>query len=131
MKYHSDGSLPAHGQVFVFGSNTAGIHGAGAAVAALRYGARWGIGYGRMGQSYAIPTKNRKLQTLPFEQVRRHVHAFLDYARSRPGEEFFITRIGCGYAGYKDKKIAPLFGAASPNCSVAVEWRQYIEDVRV
>lgn len=31
MKFHRDGTLPQNGEVFVFGSNLAGIHGAGAA----------------------------------------------------------------------------------------------------
>lgn len=46
-------------QVFVFGSNPEGIHGAGAAkVAVDHYGARLGMGRGHMGQSYGLVTKN-------------------------------------------------------------------------
>jgi hypothetical protein len=46
-------------QVFVFGSNPEGIHGAGAAkVAANHYGAIMGMGRGHMGQSYGLVTKN-------------------------------------------------------------------------
>ena len=46
-------------QVFVFGSNPEGIHGAGAAkVAANHYGAIMGRGRGHMGQSYGLVTKN-------------------------------------------------------------------------
>lgn len=131
MKYHSDGSLPTHGEVFVFGSNLAGIHGKGAALAALRFGARWGVGTGRMWQSYAIPTKDSNLRPLRFEVIRRHIHAFLDYAMAHPDEEFFVTRVGCGLSRYDDRVIAPLFGVAPPNCSFAEQWRKYIEDVRI
>ena len=43
--------------IFVFGSNLAGRHGAGSALhAAKRYGAQRGIGEGRTGDAYAIPT---------------------------------------------------------------------------
>jgi len=46
-------------EVFTFGSNPEGIHGAGAArVAANNYGAIMGKGRGHMGQSYGLVTKN-------------------------------------------------------------------------
>ncbi len=44
-------------EVFVFGSNLAGMHAGGAArVAYERFGAVMGQGVGMQGQSYAIPT---------------------------------------------------------------------------
>ena len=44
-------------EIFVFGSNLAGMHGGGAArFAYKRFGAVWGQGVGLQGQSYAIPT---------------------------------------------------------------------------
>lgn len=46
--------------VFVFGSNPEGRHGAGAAKAALQFGAKYGIGRGLQGQTYALVTKNLK-----------------------------------------------------------------------
>ena len=46
------------GTIFVFGSNLAGIHGGGAArVAFKQYGAKWGVGEGRTGDSGFL-TKN-------------------------------------------------------------------------
>lgn len=46
-----------HEVIFVFGSNLAGRHGLGAArTALLEYGASYGVGEGRTGRSYAIPT---------------------------------------------------------------------------
>ena len=52
-------------QIFVFGSNEAGIHGAGAArLANKKFGAMWGVGFGLTGQSYAIPTKDLQINTL-------------------------------------------------------------------
>lgn len=43
MKFHTDGTLPMAGDIFVFGSNLAGRHGAGAAkVAAAQFGAKFG-----------------------------------------------------------------------------------------
>ncbi len=46
--------------VFVFGSNPEGRHGAGAAKAALKFGAKYGVGRGLQGQTYALVTKNLK-----------------------------------------------------------------------
>ena len=46
--------------VFVFGSNPEGRHGAGAAKAALEFGAKYGVGRGLQGQTYALVTKNLK-----------------------------------------------------------------------
>ena len=44
-------------EIFVFGSNLAGMHGGGAArIARLHFGAVMGKGVGLQGQSYAIPT---------------------------------------------------------------------------
>ena len=68
-------------QVFVFGSNEAGLHGAGAArVAYEKHGARWGKGFGHYGNSFAIPTKNLNIETLELNTIRKYVEAFLQYA---------------------------------------------------
>lgn len=45
-------------QIFVFGSNPQGRHGAGAAKAAMSFGAKYGVGRGLQGQTYALITKN-------------------------------------------------------------------------
>jgi len=71
--------------VFVFGSNLAGIHGAGSARHAVRHhGAVYGVGIGRQGNSYAIPTKDRYLRVLPLTEIKKHVEEFLQYASRLP-----------------------------------------------
>lgn len=68
-------------EIFVFGSNLAGRHGKGAALYAREhYGAVYGVGVGPTGSAYAIPTKDGKLRTLPLDQIKKHVDAFLAYA---------------------------------------------------
>lgn len=130
--FHVDGSLPASGDVWVFGSNLAGRHGAGAAkVAREAFGAQPGVGAGPTGQCYAIPTKDGRngadlkdpVQTLPIHEVRAHVAAFLGYAKAHPELRFFVTRVGCGRAGWTDAEMAPLFRGAPSNCSFATEWQ--------
>lgn len=98
-------------EIFVFGSNLAGIHGAGAAkLAKEKFGARNGISNGLQGQSYAIPTKDEHLTTLTRKRIEIFVGYFLWFASvRRPDLTFLVTEIGCGLAGYEPKDIAPLF----------------------
>lgn len=51
-------------EVFVFGSNESGIHGAGAAKTALKWGAILGQPEGLQGKTYAIPTKSKDIKKL-------------------------------------------------------------------
>jgi hypothetical protein len=114
--------------IFVFGSNfLAGRHGAGAAYTArMQHGAIYGQGDGRQGNSFAIPTKDHYLITLPLELIDDYVKKFLNYARANTAETFQITRIGCGLAGYKDHQIAPMFKDAPPNCKLPKEWKEIL-----
>ncbi|VOH55989.1 hypothetical protein MIJ3_00375 [Pseudomonas phage vB_PaeM_MIJ3] len=115
--------------IFVFGSNEAGRHGAGAAKFALqRKGAIYGIGVGHHGQSYAIPTKDHNIITLPYADIEKYVKQFLEYAKNNPQLQFQVTRIGCGLAGFTDNEIAPLFVTASDNCYFDSAWSPYLPD---
>lgn len=94
--------------VFVFGSNLQGMHGGGAARVARRlFGAVMGQGVGMQGQSYAIPTMQGGVET-----IKPYVDQFIDYARECDQNTFWVTRIGCGIAGFTDEEIAPLFDEA-------------------
>jgi len=97
-------------EVFVFGSNLAGRHGAGAALTAKDvFGAEPGIGYGPTGRCFAIPTKDYQLRSLPLQIIGAFVADFLKYARANKNTWFVVTPIGCGLAGYKPEQIAPMF----------------------
>ena len=126
-KFHKDGSLPLRNTIFVFGSNLAGIHGAGAANQALKYGAKWGKGIGVNGLTYAIPTKDFDIQTLPIENIIPYIERFKKVTLEFPTIQFFVTRIGCGLAGFKDWEIATLFIGCGDNCSFAEQWKPYIK----
>lgn len=111
-------------RVFVFGSNQLGRHGRGAAADAVRFhGAVAGIGSGPFGESYAIPTKDRDLRPLPLCAIAESVRAFKDFAAAHPAQEFEVTRLGCGLAGYADTEIAPLFADAPVNCVLPFLWQ--------
>ncbi len=91
--------------IFVFGSNLAGHHAGGAArVARQKFGAISGQGVGLQGQSYAIPTMQGGVET-----IRPYVDDFIEFASNCDQNTFYVTRIGCGIAGFKDEEIAPLF----------------------
>ena len=97
-------------EIFVFGSNLAGIHGAGAAkLACEKFGAIFGKGEGLYGQAYAFPTKDYHINTLPTEDIEISVNN-LRYAAELYSEyDFLVTEVGCGLAGFNVKQIAPLF----------------------
>ena len=95
-------------EVFVFGSNLAGMHGGGAArIARLHFGAVMGKGVGLQGQSYAIPTMQGGVET-----IRPYVNKFIAYAKRHPEKHFLVPPIGCGIAGFEAEDIAPLFEKA-------------------
>lgn len=95
-------------EIFVFGSNLQGIHAGGAARTAYRkFGAVMGQGTGIQGQSYAIPTMQGGVDT-----IRPYVDEFIKLAEEWDQTTFYVTRIGCGIAGFTDEEIAPLFDKA-------------------
>lgn len=114
--------------IFVFGSNLSGIHGAGAARAAMdKHGAIWKQAIGLQGNSYAIPTKaHNVIDTLPIDDIRVYVNAFIEFAKIHPEMMFEVTRIGCGLAGYKPSDIAPLFKGAPANCIMPEDFKPWL-----
>ena len=91
--------------IFVFGSNLAGNHAGGAArIARQKFGAIPGQGVGLQGQSYAIPTMQGGVET-----IKPYVDDFIEFASDCDQNTFYVTRIGCGIAGFRDEEIAPLF----------------------
>ena len=100
-------------EVFVFGSNLAGKHEAGAAkLAHDSFGAQYGYGKGMTGKSYAIPTKDKDLRVLFLKEIRPYVEEFIEYAKLHSDIHFLVTKVGCGLAGYTVRDIAPMFAKA-------------------
>ena len=112
-------------EIFVFGSNLAGMHGGGAArIARLHFGAVMGKGVGLQGQSYAIPTMQGGVET-----IRPYVEEFIIFAHQHPELHFLVTPIGCGIAGFEAEDIAPLFKKAKEmkNISLPESFWEVIE----
>lgn len=130
-QFHPDNIIPTGDWIFVFGSNEAGRHGKGTAkVARIDFRAEYGVGRGRTGQAYAIPTKDTQLRVLPIRAIEPAVREFISYAKTHPELNFFVTRVGCGFAGCKDEQIGPLFSDVPSNCSMPSDWRRYLEYAR-
>lgn len=92
-------------EIFVFGSNSCGVHNGNAASTAMKFGAIMGQAAGAQGQTYAIPSKN-------MENFKKYVDDFLVYAKQHPEYTFLVTEIGCGISGHLPSEIAPLFKEA-------------------
>lgn len=110
-------------EVFVFGSNLQGQHHGGAARSAYeKFGAVWGLGVGLAGQSYAIPTMHGGV-----DAIKPYVDQFIEMAKVMKDKKFYVTKIGCGIAGFKIDEMAPLFKGALELENVALPQEFVIE----
>ncbi|MCA3034581.1 MAG: hypothetical protein ING33_05140, partial [Rhodocyclaceae bacterium] len=69
---------------------------------------------------------NHEMDRMSLSDIRKHVADFIAYAKAHPDASFFVTRIGCGIAGFEDRQIAPMFMGAPANCSFAEDWREFV-----
>lgn len=118
-------------QVFVFGSNPEGRHGAGAAkTAADKFGAVNNLGRGLQGQSYALVTKNLKPgftesstgityekageRSVSSEQVKANIQELYETAKRNPDKEFMVaySATGKNLNGYSAQEMADMFSSA-------------------
>lgn len=119
--------------ISVFGSNLAGIHGAGAAHDAKNHhGAIMWLGAGLQGNAYAIPTKCWNVRdTLPIETIRLYTDQFIRIAElTHDIYDYHVWRVGCGLAGLADKDMAALFYNAPDNCYFDTVWLPYLGQSR-
>lgn len=106
-------------QIFVFGSNPQGRHGAGAAYWAYKNaGAVMGEGYGLHGQSYAIYTKDLTKNTHPSilpNEIIDQIGILYLYARTKAIDKEFLIAYsskGINLSGYTSKQLAAMFNLA-------------------
>lgn len=102
-------------QIFVFGSNTQGIHGAGAAYCAVKYfDAIYGQSKGLQGKSYAIITKDLTKNIHPSiskEMIIAQIKELYNFAKTHPNSEFLIaySAKGINLNGYSNEELAEMF----------------------
>lgn len=119
--------LASDNVIFVFGSNLAGRHGRGSALEARRHwGAVYGVGRGRTGRAYAIPTKGYAMEVLPLHEIQGYVDEFIQYVEKHSSNLYYfkVVKIGCGLAGYKESDIIPMFEPIrnKPNVELPLGW---------
>ena len=106
-------------EVFVFGSNTQGRHGKGAAlIAKTKFGAIYGKARGLMGQSYGIITKDLTKSRTPNiskETIEDQICELYGYASAYSELTFYIAYSGTGYNlnGYTPQEMAIMFSCCT------------------
>ncbi len=128
-KYDSQGFITEldPGEIFVFGSNLAGRHGAGAAKQArIQFGAVYGVGEGITGRCYAFPTLDEHFQPLEWHRLldARNRLYNLAWLMQDLGDKsiFLLTKVGCGLAGYVENDMKRLFQSPPTNIIKPKDW---------
>lgn len=109
-------SLPDNG-IFVFGSNTQGRHGKGAAlIAKTKFGAKYGQASGLQGRSYAIITKDITKKVHPSitkEDIKWQILKLYHAAEDNPTLDYYITYSGEGINlnSYTPQDMADMFNS--------------------
>lgn len=94
----------------LIGTNESGIHGAGIAKVAFdNWGLDWGKGFGPSGFCFGLPTKNWSIRQLPLDVIENYVQRYIDWCQHEVKLKHYVTKIGCGLAGYTVPDIAPMF----------------------
>lgn len=130
----SKANMPANG-IFVFGSNTEGRHGKGAAETAKKeFGAIQGQAEGLQGKSYAIITKDLAkgersipLYNLEGTSIADGVRDFIEFANAHPELKFYVTKLGSKLAGYTVEEIKDIFKAVN-DLYLSQDIQNYIPD---
>lgn len=128
---------PDENIIFVFGSNTQGRHGAGAAKYARNYfGAVYGQAEGLQGHSYAIVTKDLTAKdygrrSIPPEQITEGIRKMYACAAANPGLLFCVAYRNApdsftlnGYSGREMMLMFRKAGEAPSNVLFSEEWAE-------
>ena len=123
-------------QIFVFGSNTQGRHGKGAALTAkVKFGAIYGNPEGIQGRSFAIITKDLTKKTHPSRttaQIISEIDKLYKYAALHPDKEFIVA-YKCGdnnLNAYSSRDMAKMFASRDIPDNIIFD-RQFYELVKL
>ena len=104
-------------EIFVFGSNANGNHYGGAArVAFDKFGAEWGVGEGLTGNTYAIPTLDKNMEKVTNLKLVRSFIKFIEFAKENDSKKFYLTKVGCGIAGWTIEEVKEILWVAAKAC---------------
>ena len=115
-------------EIFVFGSNPEGRHGAGTAkIARDKFGAKYGVGRGMTGRCWALPTKNltagyyekstgivyekKGYKSISREQIIENIRELYEYASKNKEKTFYVayTYNGFNLNGYTGDEMLDMF----------------------
>lgn len=109
------GKIKPEDGIFVFGSNTEGRHGKGAAkVAKDSFGAKYGQNFGRQGMSFSIVTKDltkKKHPSISRSKIVCQIVYFYLYASQDNINKYYVAYSGLdeNLNGYTNKEMAEMF----------------------
>ena len=109
----------------MFGSNTEGRHGKGAAKQALKFGAIYSKSRGPQGNTYAICTKDltKGGKSVPLDDIKFQLDILVYYAIwYKPKYEFLLTPVGTGLGGYSIEELELILPDLPAN--IIPTWRQ-------
>ncbi len=124
-----DKNNPNH--IFVFGSNTEGRHGKGAALFARKeFKAIYGQPKGLQGNAYGIITKNLNFRlgvsgykSISLQIIKEQLIDLSEFASQNSHLTFFISKIGTNNAGYTNKEIETIMNEVKfPDNCVLPNW---------
>ena len=97
-------------EIFVFGSNRLGKHIRGAArIAREKFGAQERVSEGITGQCYAIPTLDENFDRVDLVDLTISITLFLQHVKLYKEYTYYLTKIGCGIAGWSVYDIRQVF----------------------
>ena len=102
-------------EIIVVGTNMNGAHGGGAArFAAYRFGLVEGVAEGLSGQTYAFPTLNKDYSKRTLLQMAYSKVKLYQVAEENPEKTFYVTKVGCGIAGFSLEDMRQVFKGPTP-----------------
>lgn len=124
MKFHNNKSHLDEKEFLVYPSNLAGTFDTEIAKQAQKRGARYGVGVGPSGRTYAIPVRDFDMKPLSLEQLKAYVMRFVKMTNDYPYVKWRVAPIRVG--NLKEGDIAPLFRGCGHNVSFPREWEPYL-----
>lgn len=138
MKFYRGDIEPDSDVIFVFGSNTEGRHGKGAAkIARQKFGAIYGEPIGLQGNSFAIVTKDlaKGLRSIPESRIIDQIKVLYQSAVCNPKKKYMIAyrtkadEVGLnGYSGLEMLKMFLNAGEIPENIYFSQEWKDILID---
>jgi hypothetical protein len=115
-------------EIIVFGSNLNGNHVGGLAkVCKDKFGAQEGAGEGLTGQCYSFPTLDKNMKKVSLKDFEKSIDTFIKVANENTMKIFFVTKLGCGIAGFNEEEIKELWNKrndVSANIILPQGWRK-------